>query len=88
MKNSNDTIGNQTRDLPTCSAVFIKAPTTKYHGNASGGNRTITRKRTDGQNVRQREIDGRGRSEKELFAITRTRKGSECSCQRSSSSDL
>jgi hypothetical protein len=21
MKNSNDTIGNQTRDLPTCSAV-------------------------------------------------------------------
>jgi hypothetical protein len=23
MKNSNDTIGNRTRDLPTCSAVFI-----------------------------------------------------------------
>jgi hypothetical protein len=23
MKNSNDAIGNQTRDLPTCSAVFL-----------------------------------------------------------------
>jgi hypothetical protein len=32
MKNSNDTIGNRTRDLPTCSAVpqpaaLLRAPT-------------------------------------------------------------
>jgi len=32
MKNSNDTIGNRTRDLPACSAVPPRAPTTTCRG--------------------------------------------------------
>jgi len=37
---------------------FIKAPTSKHHGNASNGNRAIMRERTERQKFRQWPMDG------------------------------
>jgi len=35
-------------DFGDCRLSFIKVPSTKFHGNPSGGSRTDTRRQTDG----------------------------------------
>jgi hypothetical protein len=60
MKNSNDTIGNRTRDLPACTtrnyshiliilqfSRFEKYSNIKFHENLSGENRAVPYGRTD-----------------------------------------
>ena len=44
MKNSNDTIGNLTRDLPACSAVLqpTAPPCSPFVINADGKDRTLS----------------------------------------------
>jgi hypothetical protein len=37
MKNSNDTIGNQTRDIPTCSAVYASVGDDARTRGSAGG---------------------------------------------------